>query len=73
MISDALAKGARGFLCLTMDEDTLAPLMSSATSFSSALGPAVGILADHLVNLPGGPTPQLVLEPPRAFGRLVTS
>ena len=52
MISDALAKGARGFLCLTMDVDTLAPLMSSATSFSSALGPAVGILADHLVNLP---------------------
>ena len=52
VVSDAIGKGARGFLCLTMDVEMLAPLMSSATSFSCALGPAVNVLTEHLVNLP---------------------
>lgn len=52
MIRDALDKGARGFLCLSMDTELVAPLIAQATSFSCALGPAVEVLVEHLVNLP---------------------
>jgi len=52
VIADAVANGARGMLCLTMDVELLKPLMAAATSFSCAMGPAVEKLTDHLVNLP---------------------
>ena len=52
VVADAVAAGARGMLCLTMDVEMLKPLMNAATSFSCAMGPAVEKLTDHLVNLP---------------------
>ena len=52
VIRDALEKGARGFLCLSMDTELTSPLVSQATSFSCALGPAVEVLVDSLINLP---------------------
>ncbi|EEH54256.1 uncharacterized protein MICPUCDRAFT_48208 [Micromonas pusilla CCMP1545] len=52
IVHDALENGARGFLLLSMDVNLCAPVIAQATSFSCALGPAVQVLADHLMNLP---------------------
>ena len=51
-LKQGLDNGARGFLLLSMDVDLTAPLVSQATSFSCALGPAVDVLVNLLVNLP---------------------
>ena len=51
-LKEGLDKGARGFLLLSMDVDLTAPLVSQATSFSCALGPAVDVLVNLLVQLP---------------------
>ena len=51
-LKEGLDNGARGFLLLSMDVDLTAPLVAQATSFSCALGPAVDVLVNLLVQLP---------------------
>jgi len=53
IMTDALDKGAIGFLLLSTDVDLIASVIARATSFSCALGPVMAdVMTEHLISLP---------------------